>query len=517
MAWRRWLGLLLIVLTGCSRCGADPNKGGKRDPKGLVDGITRTLEPAKIAAPQDALPPVVQWAISSPDPQAYFTWARQQPFPQRAQKTALYQELARMPSLQHLRRMHGTVAGLAAYAGTEEEALWRGPLAIGIAHAEPSDRSAQWVAIKSIPSEQQTMMQFAAAFAALIDRAQLNEALDIRTSDVDGHPVYTVSRPGDPIVFSLFSDLVIAGNNPDLVARTIQHTRAAERTPFLPPTWASTPGIHIARRGGEVASDVPAAWPDLFLSLRPDPSAPVHLSRPAAHPSTGVTSLGRYVPKAAPMVIADGAFAARDVLGRMTDPPAATAPPGEPEPPLRIAKALADQLKTGAVLAISANDGALEARAVFGHAGRDAIEPQLRALLRAWAADDLVRTQTTDGDTILAIREGPAAGISDDALVFALSDDQVRRSLQAARGTQPSLQDRSGWPKKAPGAILVDFAAAAPLLNDYYAAFLKEDSSEWAELNDDVKQTFDTLATGGALVGTWSVNDGRLGGPLHVY
>ena len=181
-----------------------------------------------------------------------------------------------------------------------------------------------------------------------------------------------------------------------------------------------------------------------------------------------------------------------------------------------VADAILAKMSPGIVVSVGSTDDRFDVRMVLGHADKAGLEAPVRQLFRSWAQGEVSRTETADGDVVFAVADGPAIGLSDDAMVLGLTAAHVRQSLGAARGTAPSLNDHDRWPKDALGGLLVDLGRAAPLLHTFYVDALSEDSAEWDEAARALKDAFDAVAAAGVLAGPFVDTPAGFEGTLRV-
>ena len=509
----RYSGLaLLLVAAGCGQCGPRQAPSGAQDDKSLVERLTG-LPAAAATTVQVALPAGIDWAIASPDPSAYRAWADAQPFVQRFKKTGLYQEIATHEILGSLQRVQQRVARAAALTGADPESLWDGPLALGIT----GDEDGHFVAIKAVAPDQETMVRFASTFAVLAEQTGRD---DLTAERVDGHSMHTLEHFGRPVSFALFSNMVIVGDDPELVRQAVRRALKPggpeAGLASLGPEWGRSAGVHVASVFGDADRAAWTGWPAVVASFVPDDDAPIRLLRPGSRSTLQTpTRLSRYLPKAAALAFADGGLVPKDAFQRLT---ARAAFLGDPAATggVSVAEAILAKMSPGIVVSIGSTDKRFDMRVVLGHGDKAGLEAPVRKLFRGWAQGTVSRTQTADGDVVFSVAEGPTVGLSDDAMVLGLTVEHVRQSLAAARGTTPSMNDHARWPKDALGGLLIDFNRAAPLLNAFYVDALAEDSADWDDASGSLKEVFDAVAAAGVLSGPFVDTPAGFEGALRV-
>ena len=493
--------LVLVLTASCGSCQRDANPTSNAAETGrLFDELLGDLPEARAQTPQAALPEGLDWAMASPDPRAYLDWARQQPLVQRFEKTALYAEILAHPRLAALEQWHRRVTQAAALTGSKADSFWRGPIAIG----SGGDADSGFIAIKTVSVQERALVQLAGAFARLVGRATAGQGPQLKTEAVDGQPMHTFVARNHPIVFSLFNNLLIVGDDSTLVRSAIQQalTTTTNTDRAFGRDWGTRAGVHIGMSFAPTDVGPLLGWPAVMMSLSPDTAEPIQIrrlnnDRPTLRPPT---RLSRYVSKSAILAFADGGWFPLDgyktLVRRAPFLGQRRATGG-----LDLAEAIFSKLSPGAVVSVGSLEETLDLRIVFGHSDPTALDAPLRQLARAWTKGRVSRIKTVDGEVIIRIQDGPAFALTEDALIFGLSEAQARQALAAGRGVSPSLHDRAAWPKDAAGGALIDFTQAGPLLSAFYTQALVEDSAAWSEVSDDLRETFDTLATAGIVAG----------------
>jgi hypothetical protein len=114
----------------------------------------------------------------------------------------------------------------------------------------------------------------------------------------------------------------------------------------------------------------------------------------------------------------------------------------------------------------------------FRHHERAALEPEITKLMKEVLGREVQRRkleELNDAALIYAGEDGPTAGISDGALVFALSADSARRALAAGAGKAPSLRDK--LKSDASGAVYLNPSDASAWLAGWYQKTLGADAA----------------------------------------
>ncbi len=572
---------MVATIIGCTQsgqgCGSDSTSPDTSESEltALLGGLPAT----EVIEPIDALPEDVDAVLFSPDPDAYRRWTREQPFVQRFERTRLYRELVTNPTISAINQIDQRVARAAALTG-ERRSLWQGPMAVGMQFRE--DEPPSFVAIRRVDPSEEAMVRFASTFAMMVERAGLEEGPSLDTDTVEGHPVYVLSRPGQPIVFALFANLTIVGDDASLVKRAVQRALEPDAdiggVEPLPRAWVTEPGVHLGLRWGGAPDREEERKTDqasLFVSLRPDAEAPMRLWRPpaaaaraseapegdaggsarpddategrpddasetavpedasgaaqpdpsTAPPAAEARSLARYAPIDAAIVVHDATATPVAAWLRRLEASPREASDGEQTPSDAAlaeaqqtrawARTVVEELRPGMLLAVAGDAAVLEAQLAFPHRGRAGLEPVLVSLAKAWAVGQVARAETPDGDVIIGTGDGPALGLTDDAVIIGLTERQVRKALFAARGTAPSITDRPGWPEDDEGAVLLDFQRTAQLLTGFYGRALTDERG-WADVQEDLRETFEALATAGTLAGPFTAQPDGIESTLRV-
>jgi hypothetical protein len=264
------------------------------------------------------------------------------------------------------------------------------------------------------------------------------------------------------------------------------------------------------------------------VSLVADAKAPLVLRRGGeATASAGALGLLAYAPASTTLAVVDGGkpeATVVDALTRISTQLAESADNGDEEDakPKRKGKgkakapepfdgaALGEALTPGVTILLGARDEASAAAdlgvvVVLGHDDRKVVEAQATRLIAQLTGEDVQRTVLEDagGATLLAVGDTKVcAGVTDRALVLALSTDATRRALAAGAGKAPSVRDRAKLDDKveAAGGVYVDLPRTAQWLDAFYAQALSGDEQlTAADAKAVLGPTFEALGKGPVL------------------
>jgi hypothetical protein len=537
---------LLLPLFGCT-CGE--TRESPADVKKIFDALFAALPDAKVSRPLDAIPDALDAVFTSADPEAWRSWAESQKPVAAMMKTPLFEDLRVSRTYLAIDGLSRKAALAASWTGGKDDKnlLWRGPTALGF-QRDKSGTGFRFVLAKRVDPTMRGLVRFAAAFA-MVAKAESKEGYGGKLLDLD--------RGGQKIAFVVFKDLVIAGNDHELVerARLLAMKDAKEKAAtsgvlakILPAE--REPGIHGALHL-EAGGFAELLGVEAFgFSLVPNANAPIVIRKKGKEaPDDAALSLLRYAPLSAFFAIADGGSPSANVFLEVKhrleragegdgeeaddDQTAKTTARRGQKPLLAeadIENAIVPRLSTGIVFVAGAfSDPAEQASSLASfvalrHKGdMQGLEPHVRRMLEVMTKKSIERTVLEDmgGAILLApASDGPAAAITEDALLFALAPERLRMALAAGRGKAPSLKDRSGvgLGEKANAGVFVDFEKLAKFLGAYYPAALASDAkAPWSTSGAALDPTFSALAGFGAVYGHLaSRGDQAAEGALHV-
>ncbi len=513
------------ILAGCAivtasavacRCGEEK--------KGVVSSLPSSAEEifkllfadrkkAKVDAPLAAVPNDLDLIAASPDPEAWRAWAVKQPYAKRLMETPLFRELRMSRAYLALDGLQHQAAQAAALTGTNDgrAALWRGPTAAGLRFSE--DGPPAVLLVKSIDPTEGDILRFAAAFAMISQEPLPKES----RREVSGVELRTLAFRDETILFAVFENLLIAGNDADLVSRAVALAMKdgddpASKEPLFPPP--STPGIHVVARAPERSALQLFGVDAIGMSLVTDPAGPVIMRR-RSHRSATAAALLRYAPEASFLAAASDASPSDAMLAALEDRLGDIAKE----------KPLASALSPGvAVILGAAAQGESPATPagliVFAHTSApDVLEPQVRQLLADLSGKTPARSVLEPyGGAILLDAGGPSAAITKDALLIGLDPERLRSALAAGTGQAPSLADRHGVDLAGDGGgVYLDLDRAAGFLNGFYAHALEHDAeAPWSEAQEVLGPTFAALGSGGAAFAKMTVKGEIAEGALHA-
>lgn len=515
--------LASLALTACT-CGDGPGASG--DWKALFDTLIKGLPEARTEIPSEAVPRGLAWGASSPDPEAWRAWAAAQPFAQGLMATPGFEDVVLSRTYLAIDGLRRTVARAASLTGDPEDAyaLWRGPTAVGV--DDLSAASPTFVVVKRIDPSMRAVVRLAAAFVSTKDTSD---------TEVGAIKVRTVYGSGRTLAFAVFKNLLIIGNDTAWVARSAALAQGSpkdqdeplSKDPLMPAH--DTAGLHarVVLDGGELASLV--GLDAVGVSLVADANAPLVLRRGGeATASAGALGLLAYAPASTTLAVVDGGkpeATVVDALTRLSTQLAESADDEDEEEapkPKRKGKgkakapepfdgaALGEALTPGVTILLGARDEASAAAdlgvvVVLGHDDRKVVEAQATRLIAQLTGEDVQRTVLEDagGATLLAVGDTKVcAGVTDRALVLALSTDATRRALAAGAGKAPSVRDRAKLDDKveAAGGVYVDLPRTAQWLDAFYAQALSGDEQlTAADAKAVLGPTFEALGKGPVL------------------
>lgn len=478
-----------------------------------------TRPAAKIGSPIEAVPSDVTIAASSSDPEAWRAWATERAFVKAMMETPLFEELRMSRVYLDLDGLQHQVAQAATIAGNERKALWQGPTAIGLDLSE-GDAPPSVVIVKAIDRGLGAAVRFGAAFALLGQ-----ETGAAASKPAGGVKLYTLSVRERTIAFAVFSNLLIAGNDADLVERSALLAQKDEQRGLpvtgeddLPFPDPKTPGVHVRVRALEGSSAPIFGLDAIGLSLVMDEAAPVIVRRRSGGEG-GAGELLRYAPEGCWLAVASGLAPSAAMLETIRSRLGVER--------LEIgavdAGAIAGLLKPGVALILGATRDRAESTpagvVVFRHENRQAeLEPKARELLEAMTARKVSRTVLEAfGGALLLDAGGPSIALTGDALLAGLDPDRLRLAVAAGAGKAPSLGDRKGVEITASDAAFVDLDAASTFLDAFYGEALAKDAeTPWSDAKDVLGPTFEALGSGGALFAKMAVKDRASEGAFHA-
>lgn len=513
--------LASLALTACT-CGDRPGASG--DWKALFDTLIKGLPEARTEIPSEALPRALAWGASSPDPEAWRAWAAAQPFAQGLMATPGFEDVVLSRTYLAIDGLRRTVARAASLTGDPEDAyaLWRGPTAVGV--DDLGAPSPTFVVVKRIDPSLRAVVRLAAAFVSTEGTSD---------TEVGAIKVRTVDRSGRTLAFAVFKNLLIIGNDTTWVARSAALAQGApkdqdeplSKDPLMPAP--DTAGLHarVVLAGGELASLV--GLDAVGVSLVADAKAPLVLRRGGeATAHKGALGLLAYAPASTTLAVVDGGkpeATVVDALTRLSTQLAESEDDGEEEakpkrkgkgkakaPEPFDGKALGEALTPGVTILLGARDEASAAAdlgvvVVLGHDDRKVVEAQATRLIAQLTGEEVQRTVLEDagGATLLAVGDTKvSAGVTDRALVLALSTDATRRALAAGAGKAPSVRDRAQLDDQveAAGGVYVDLPRTAQWLDAFYAQALSGDEQlTAADAKAVLGPTFEALGQGPVL------------------
>lgn len=508
------------------------------------DALLSGLPEAKAEHPLEALPGDLPWLVYSDDASKWLAFAEQRELFRELSNTPLAEDLTTTGPWLQLESLRYQVARVTSFAGgtNDGDALLKGPVALGafqLDHDRPG-----FVVIKRVDPEVQVVARFAAAFASLAAEEKSGgkpkdpeaEAVKpkVQTTEVEGIPVRTIERRGEKVSFALFKELLIVGTHKGLVERATalavgeprerlvpKHLKGKRPDKDLPASEEAegllpkkgTAGVHIAYRVPQ--SDMLRVFglEELAVSLTHDEKAPLVLrTRGGAAPEKGSLALLKYAPGTAFFGLVDGRAPSQDLLAEMRYRVLGA---GQEKKPLTVAgvdvgEKLVKRLKGGTAVFLGASDPAAEPGApgaviAFRHDDKAGLEPVVREVLAALTGASVERTvlEPFGGALLLTTPEdGPAAAITDDALLVALSPDRLRAAVAAGAGKAISLRDRGGvsLDGTATQAVFLDLDKGAAFLKGFYRdAYRESTAPPWSEVEPVLGPTFAALAKGGAL------------------
>lgn len=558
------LGASALILFSSCQCDRAPGPDAKKTDgtqaakptfsltKLGYDTALAGLPKAKVDHPIEALPGNLPWLAFSDDAEAWRRFAESRAFYQRMKETPLAEDLSMLGPWVAVESLRYQVARVSSFAGgaADSDALFRGPIAVGALELDAKRPSL--VVIKKVDPKVQVLVRFAAAFASLADDSAADtddpEAQKhrpkVESAKVAGIDVRTVRRRGEEVSFSLFKDLLIVGNSRTLVERAtamaagepmpmprgdlkVDLAASKEARGLLPKP--GTPGLHVAHRLSSAHLLRALGVEALAASLTLDAKAPLVLrTKGGEKPGPGALSLLGYAPSTAMLALLDGRPPDRHLLENMR---ARVYGAGAKGRAFRVAgvdltEALAAKLEPGVALFLGARDpesapAALGAVLAFRHKDKAALEPGVRELLEAatGAKAERVILEPLGGALLLRTAPGPAAALTDDALLLSLSEDELRTCLAAGAGQAPSLKDRGiDLSGTAGQALFVDLGRGGTYLYAFYKQALSSDDVKlWAEAEPVLAPTFAALASGGSLFGRLEdKGDGLFEGALRA-
>lgn len=511
----------------------------------VLDALLAGLPKSKMDSLIDAVPHELPWRAQSRDPAVWLRYMRSREGYQAFAGTPLAEELRSQGPWLTLESMRKQVLGLTSFVGAsqDDDGLWRGEVALGSRSIE--DERPAFVVVKRVLPEIQVVARFVAAFASVgLDAPQQADARlsanereqpKLKTEKIGSATLHTLHRAGTHLHFALFRDVLIFGSDEALV-RNATRIAAGEIKPkndTRAALWPDSdePGIHIAwstPRGGPL---------DLFaidalgLTLGVDEKQPFALRLLGGRtPSPDATQLLRYAPGTTFGAWVDGRKPAEDFLQEVrrrvlpkTGP--RTASPSRLD---ELETTIGSKLQGGIAFWLG-NDANLKNNpsprgvVAFRHADKKALEPAVRAFLAELTARKVERNvlEPVGGAFLLTTGDdSPAAALSDDALLVALSPTPLRDALHAGAGKTRSILDaaKTRPSSQASHALYVNMEQAAVFLRNFYrAAFEGGVAPGWEEAGPLLEPTFAAVSKFGTYFGELSsVGDSAFAGGLHA-
>lgn len=496
------LPLALFTIPQCT-CGDDADDGPapKNGATELYKLLFAELPKAEVRTPAEALPSDLTWVAASPDAEAWRSWAEPQPFVQAMMKTPLFADLQLSKEWRALQGLQHRSAQAANLTGEDSArgALWSGPTAIGMGKLSGKGKKNRRgiVMVKAIAPGTEALVRFAAAFGTLSRSSEVS----ISQEQVADTTVHVWAQSGRTIAYAMFRNLLVAGDNVDLVRRAT--ALAAGETHVKGDTGsqgrlpkANTPGIHLSFRSAEADVFALMGVPDIGLSLVADAKAPIVLRRKRGESASAKElALLKYAPESSFLAIADGASPSGTLLSVVKKRLAGKANLGD----LDLEAELISKLGPGMGLFFTAQPEASNPGGVvvLSHAGQDLEATMLRILGRMSGAD-IGRVRIASGVKATLLHPpgaGLRAAMTEDALLLAMSDEALRAALAAGQAQAPSLKDKAL--DLSPGAqsgVYLNLDAAAA----FVGAFSRQHGTgeKDAEVLD---QTLNTLRGAGRL------------------
>lgn len=534
-----------------NRATLGPTDDGKNPPgwdRRAFEVLLSGLPKSQIDAPLEAISPTLPWRASSEDPAAWLRFVQSTEGYGALKDTPLAQELRTQGAWLTVESLRNQAARLTSFVGHSQDdaGLLEGPLAIGTRSIEEARPG--FVVVKRVLPEIQVVARFVAAFASLkLDKANPNgggavqdenspdASPRLRTEKIGAVELHTLQRAGSDLYFSLFRDLLIFGSDESLV-RQATRVAAGESKPepdAHAELWSqkSEAGVHIAWRAPNDGPFGLFAIEALGFTLRPDAKKPFALRLfGGTAPSKDATELLRYAPGTTFGAWVDGRKPAEDLLQQARHRVlGASAPDSREAQKLEemenhiVSKLLGGIAIWFSVDATDLSNPSPRGVVAFRHADKSGLEPAVRTLLAGLTDQTVQRTvleQAGDAWLLTTGEESPAAALTQDALLVALSPTPLRDALHAGHGAARSVFDVAQIHTTADGshAVYLDFRQGAVFLRNFYrAAFLQRGSPGWDEVAPVLEPTFTGLAKGGVLFGELKAARGKLfAGDIHA-
>jgi len=444
------LPLALFMIPQCT-CGDDADDGpaAKNGATELYKLLFAKLPKADVSAPAQALPADLTWVAASPDAEAWRTWAEPQPFVQAFMKTPLFADLQLSKEWRALQGLQQRSAQAAKLTGRDSarNALWSGPTAVGMSplSGEGSKKRRAVVMVKAIAPGTEALVRFAAAFGTLSRSSEVSMSQE----EVAGVPVHIWKHSGRTIAYALFRNLLVAGDDPQLVRRATAlaagetHVKGDVGSQDRLPK-ANTPGVHLSLRSSEADVLALMGMPDLGISLVADAKAPVVLRRKRKETASDKElALLKYAPESSFFAVVDGASASGALLAAVKARLAGKATLGD----IDLEAELVKKLSPGMGLFFTAQPSTSQPGGVLvlAHKGQD-LEPTMLRVLGRMSGAEISRVRIASGVQATLLHppaEGLRAALTEDALLLAMSDEALRAALSAGQAQAPSLKDKS--------------------------------------------------------------------------
>lgn len=554
-----------LALHSCT-CGPDASPGTDAPAPAIADdgipwqrqafeALLAGLPPAKVAQPARALPSGYAWQLSSDDAAGWFDAASQRESVRALAQSPLSQELRTTGPWLAMDSMRHHIARASAFAGGAEDAraLWQGPVAVALRDLE--DERPDFIVVKRIEPGLQAVVRFAAAFGqvALSQGASApgragdatpggaddsGPRATVASREVAGVTLRKVTWREESVSFALFRDLLVLGSRDDKVEEALLRAAGeAEASPAdegrrpAPDVWAPPghPGLHVLWLPAPGGSFHDLGVDALSATFTHTADAPLGLR---LHGDLGEAQapspLLRYIPAGVYAAMVDARPPADLGWPRIRARLLAAAGTSRQAAALaeRIESRLLPLLLPGTALWVGptpgarADDASLGAVIAFRHQDKARVEVEARALLAALTEARAERSvlESQGGAWLLTTRnEGPAAALSDDALLLALSPAPLRAALAAGAGQARSLRDLGAPAAPASQGIFVDFAQGALGLREVYRDAFAEGSPAAPQVMETLAPTFDAIARAGRFVAWLAPEAPRTnGGAFHA-
>ena len=509
------------------------------------DVLLAGLPKSKVDTLLDAVPRDLPWRAYSEDPSSWLRHVRSKEGYRAFAETPLAAELRSQGPWLTVESMRKQVMGLTSFVGgsQDDDGLWQGAVALGTRTIE-EDRPA-FVVVKRVLPEIQVVARFVAAFASVgLDTPDSsNETPNSNERDrpklsiekIGEVSLHTLHRADANLYFALFRDILIFGSDKALV-KSATRIAAGEEQPqneVHAKLWPApgAPGVHIAWRAPQDGPLGLFAIDALGLTLDVNDEVPFSLRvQGGAPPSPNATSLLRYAPGTTFCAWVDGRKPAKDFLEevRRRVVSASGQVPWAATKINEIEATIVSQLDGGIAFWFSndanqVNNPSARGVVAFRHANKEELEPAVRALLAELTARKVERNILEPvGNAFLLTTgdDGPAAALSDDALLVALSPAPLRDALHAATGKSRSILDaeKMNATTQASHALFLDMGQGSVFLRNFYrSAFEKRAAPSWKEAGPLLEPTFSAFAKGGAYFGELQSKEGEVfAGGIHA-